>query len=350
MKFFGDILAIILAFLFAYAARHFFSPPIQSLSFYWSLLVFAIIALFIAFLIFRIYSNHRPILSFSYLVDFLRTLAFWGALLIIFAYFTKTDYSRVVVFLFFLFSVILLFASRIIIFKNRNDYRVNQDNELHQIINEMVKIASLSSDDLALLEGVQRARAPSGIYFLFKRLLDILGALIGLILTLPFYPLLIWLIKEGGSGPVIIKQERVCQNGRKFILYKFRTMRSDTELYAAAPRRNDDPRVTKIGKWLRQYSLDELPQFWNVLKGEMSLVGPRPEMPFIVAKYDHWQKIRLSTKPGITGIWQILGRKDLPLEENIEYDLYYIFHQSFFLDLAIILRTIPHLLFPRGAY
>jgi len=127
-------------------------------------------------------------------------------------------------------------------------------------------------------------------------------------------------------------------------------MHTGTELYAAAPRHGDDPRITEIGKWLRRYSLDELPQFWNVLKGEMSLVGPRPEMPFIVAQYTDWQKIRLQAKPGITGIWQILGRKDLPLEENIEYDLYYIFHQSFFLDLAIILRTIPHLLFPRGAY
>lgn len=349
------ILAISLAA--AYAARHFFPPLIQPFEFYWPLLVFALAVLFVSFAIFRIYANHRPCLpagrpplSFSYLVDFLRALALWGALIVAFAFFTKTDYSRAVVILFFIFSVILLFINRLIIARKQNGRGGGEDRELWQTINQIVKISALSSDDLALLEGVRRARAPSGVYFLLKRLLDILGGLLGLILTLLFYLLIIWLVKKDGPGPVIIKQERVGLNGRKFILYKFRTMRAETELYAAAPRRGDDPRITKTGRWLRKYSLDELPQFWNVLRGEMSLVGPRPEMPFIVAKYTDWQKMRLSAKPGITGLWQILGRKDRPLEENIEYDLYYIFHQSFFLDLAILLRTVPHLVFPRGAY
>lgn len=344
-----DIVVAVFALLAAYAARSAFPPPIQPLEFYLPLLFFSVAALFIAFLIFKIYSNHRPVLSLSYLLDFLRALALWGALIIAFAFFTKTDYSRAVIVLFFLFSAILLFISRLLFAQNRKE-TAKPDKELEETIGEIVKISALSSDDLALLEGVRRARAPSQIYFLIKRLFDLIFGLLGLILTLPFYPLIIFLIKHDSPGHAVIRQRRIGQNGREFILYKFRTMGAETELYAAAPRRGDDPRVTKTGKWLRQYSLDEMPQFWNVLKGDMSLVGPRPEMLFIVKNYTDWQKIRLQVKPGITGLWQILGRKDRPLEENIEYDLYYIFHQSFFLDLAIILRTIPHLLFPRGAY
>jgi len=350
MKFLVDAIAMVFAFLAAYAARSAFAPTIQPLEFYWPLTLFAILGLGLAFGIFGLYRNHRPVLSFSYLVDFLRALALWGALVIAFAYLTKTDYSRAVVIIFFIFSVILLFISRLIIFRKQNNGARGADRELRQTIEQIVKISALSSDDLSLLEGVRRARAPSGIYFFVKRLFDLSFGLIGLILTLPFYLPIIFYIKKENPGPTIIRQRRIGQNGQEFILYKFRTMSTDSELYAAAPRRGDDPRITKTGKWLRQYSLDELPQFWNVLKGDMTLVGPRPEMPFIVAKYTDWQKMRLLAKPGITGIWQILGRKDLPLEENIEYDLYYIFHQSFFLDLAILLRTLPHLIFPRGAY
>lgn len=345
-----DTILTILALLAAYRLRNSFLPEIQSVDFYIPFLIFSVLALWLALNIFHLYHNHRPALSFSYLVDFLRALTLWGALLITFAFFTKTDYSRAVVILFFVFSILLLFIARLIIVRNKTDRQADGDTETHQIINELVKISSFSSDELALLEGVRQARAPSEIYFLSKRFSDLFLGGLGLIITLPFYPLIIFFIKKDGPGPAVIRQERVGQNGRKFILYKFRTMHPATALYAAAPRRGDDPRITKIGKWLRQYSLDELPQFFNVLRGEMSLVGPRPEMTFIVSGYTKWQKMRLAVKPGITGIWQILGRKDRPLEENIEYDLYYIFHQSFFLDLAILLRTIPHLLFPRGAY
>jgi len=349
MKFLVDAIAMVFAFLAAYSARSGFAPAIQPLSFYWPLLIFSLVAFGGSATIFNLYRNHRPSLSLSYLVDFLRALTLWSALIITFAYFTKTDYSRAVIILFFLFSAILLFISRLLLAKNKKE-TAKTDQELEGAIKEIIKISALSSDDLALLEGVRRARAPSEIYFLLKRLLDILGSLVGLILTLPFYPLIIFYIKKDSPGPRIIRQKRVGQNRKIFTLYKFRTMSLDTELYAPAPSQGNDPRITKIGVFLRRYSLDELPQFWNVLKGDMSLVGPRPEMPFIVDKYDAWQKMRLSAKPGITGIWQILGRKDLPLEENIEYDLYYIFHQSFFLDLAILLRTVPHLLFPKGAY
>jgi lipopolysaccharide/colanic/teichoic acid biosynthesis glycosyltransferase len=117
-----------------------------------------------------------------------------------------------------------------------------------------------------------------------------------------------------------------------------------------APRAASDPRVTEYGKWLRATSIDELPQLLNVLRGEMSLVGPRPEMPFIVDGYDEWQRRRLAVKPGITGLWQILGRKDLPMHENLQYDFYYIRNRSLALDVSILLRTIGAVLSRRGAF
>ena len=112
----------------------------------------------------------------------------------------------------------------------------------------------------------------------------------------------------------------------------------------------DDERVTKYGRWLRGTSIDEVPQLFNVLKGEMSLVGPRPEMPFIVEAYDDWQRRRLSVKPGITGLWQILGRKDLPMHANLQYDFYYIRNRSLSLDVSILLRTVGAVLSRRGAF
>jgi lipopolysaccharide/colanic/teichoic acid biosynthesis glycosyltransferase len=133
-------------------------------------------------------------------------------------------------------------------------------------------------------------------------------------------------------------------------MYKFRTMHVDVDPYAVAPRDSSDDRITPYGCWLRGTSIDELPQLWNVLKGDMSLVGPRPEMPFIAETYDDWQRRRLSVKPGITGLWQILGRKDLPMHENLQYDFYYIRNRSLSLDLSILLRTVGAVLSRRGAF
>lgn len=133
-------------------------------------------------------------------------------------------------------------------------------------------------------------------------------------------------------------------------MLKFRTMRPSADPYAPAPVNGEDARVTRFGRWLRRFSLDELPQLINVLRGEMSLVGPRPEMPFLVEQYRPWQRRRLEVRPGLTGLWQILGRKDLPLAENIEYDFFYINHRSLLLDMAILLRTIPVVIAGRGAY
>jgi len=203
-------------------------------------------------------------------------------------------------------------------------------------------------DDLPLVRlGRQRAHP---LYEPTKRLLDVIGASIGLILL---GPVMLWcahrIVRES-PGPAIFRQDRVGRDGRIFQIQKFRTMYSDVERYAVAPKDGSDQRITPFGRFLRITSLDELPQFINVLKGEMSLVGPRPEMPFIVDSYDEWQRRRLSVKPGITGLWQILGRKDLPMHENLQYDFYYIRNRSLGHDLSILMRTIGAVLSRRGAF
>lgn len=210
-----------------------------------------------------------------------------------------------------------------------------------------------------------------------KRTVDVALGTAALVLSLPLWLTVAALIKLTTKGRVLFRQERIGQNGRPFVMYKFRsmaptgterpratshvgttrrvapTMDRDARVHqqpVAAGDADEEGRVTPIGRFLRKYSLDELPQLLNVLKGEMSLVGPRPELPRLVARYEPWQRKRLEAKPGMTGLWQILGRKDLPLTENIHYDFYYIRNQSLLFDLAILLRTIPVVLSGRGAY
>ena len=187
-------------------------------------------------------------------------------------------------------------------------------------------------------------------YRVGKRCMDILGSLIGILVTLPLSIGITIAIATTSRGPIIIRQKRVGMHKKSFTLYKFRTMYADTPLYKESPRIEHDERITSIGHLLRKTSLDELPQLLNVLLGTMSLVGPRPEMPFIVAKYAPWQYGRLLARPGITGLWQILGRKDLVLSENLEYDFYYINNRGFLFDIIILARTIPVVLFGKGAY
>ncbi len=187
-------------------------------------------------------------------------------------------------------------------------------------------------------------------YDISKRIFDLTIAILGLIISLPIWIFIAIAIKFDSRGPVIFKQERVGKNGEIFTMYKFRTMYKETPKFSYAPSDKNDPRITHVGRFLRSTSLDELPQLLNVVKGEMSIVGPRPEMPFIVEQYEDWQRKRLEVLPGITGLWQILGRKDLPLHENLEYDFYYIKNRSFWLDISIILKTIPVLLKQKGAY
>ncbi len=183
-----------------------------------------------------------------------------------------------------------------------------------------------------------------------KRAMDITMSGGMLLFSLPFFPIICLAIRLSSPGPVIFRHRRIGKDGKPFIMYKFRTMYRDVNEYEEAPIEKNDPRVLPIGRWLRRTSLDELPQLWNVLKGEMSMVGPRPEMSFIVESYEPWQRRRLSVLPGITGLWQISGRKDLPLHANLEYDFYYIQNQSILLDVIILLKTIPVVLFGKGAY
>jgi exopolysaccharide biosynthesis polyprenyl glycosylphosphotransferase len=196
---------------------------------------------------------------------------------------------------------------------------------------------------------------------LAKRLIDVVVSAIGLWVIFPFYLLIAAVIKMTSKGPVYFVQKRCGIQGRRFDLYKFRTMEkgaeaklqqllSLNEMRGPAFKLKNDPRVTKVGKILRKTSLDELPQLWNVLRGEMSLVGPRPPLPKEVEKYDHWHRRRLSMRPGITCLWQISGRNDITdFDKWMKLDLEYIDNWSLGLDLKILLKTIPVVVFGVGA-
>ena len=203
-------------------------------------------------------------------------------------------------------------------------------------------------DDLPLVRLGRERTHP--LYEGAKRAFDVCGALLGLVLFAPLLGWCAWRIRATSPGPALFTQLRVGRDGRPFRMIKFRTMHRDVAPEAISPTGPGDPRVTRFGRWLRATSIDELPQLWNVLRGEMSLVGPRPEMPFIVDGYDEWQRRRLSVKPGITGLWQILGRKDLPMHRNLQYDFYYIRNRSLALDASILLRTAGAVLSRRGAF
>jgi len=183
-----------------------------------------------------------------------------------------------------------------------------------------------------------------------KRLLDILLSLPVLALLLPLLAVIILAIRLTSKGPAVFKQERAGKNGKPFIFYKFRTMRLDVDPFGPSPKSGDDPRLTKVGKFLREYSLDELPQFLNVLKGDMSIVGPRPLYVSQMAEWDERQKKRLLVKPGLTGLAQISGRGELTREEKLKLDVKYVETAGFWLDCKIILATVAQVLGRRSIY
>jgi exopolysaccharide biosynthesis polyprenyl glycosylphosphotransferase len=194
-----------------------------------------------------------------------------------------------------------------------------------------------------------------------KRSFDVVASAAGLLFVAPLLAVIALAIRLGGGGPVLFRQERVGLHRQRFKVLKFRTMVTGADLLLEELRdRNeadgplfklrDDPRVTRVGRSLRRYSLDELPQLWNVLKGEMSLVGPRPPLPREVEAYEDWQLDRLEVRPGITGLWQVSGRSELPFDEYVRLDLFYIENWSLAYDLFILTKTIPMLLAPRGAF
>src|SRR3984957_5687282 len=200
-----------------------------------------------------------------------------------------------------------------------------------------------SSVDFQDIDGVLLAPFSPNVtrftYELAKRIVDFVGAAALLVVCSPIFLLLSIFIKLDSKGSAMFKQERVGLNGRRFQMFKFRTMYADAPVYAHSPKQSDDLRITRLGRFLRRTSLDELPQLLNVLLGNMSLVGPRPEMPFIVDTYTERHSQRLQVQPGITGLWQLSGDRNYLIHENIEYDLYYIKHRNFFMDLAILLHT-----------
>jgi len=194
-----------------------------------------------------------------------------------------------------------------------------------------------------------------------KRAFDVVLSGLGLVLLAPLLVLIALLITLETPGPVLFRQERVGLHRKRFKVLKFRTMVVGAELMLAdlaahneadGPlfKLRNDPRVTRVGRYLRRYSLDELPQLWNVLIGEMSLVGPRPPLPREVDAYEDWQLDRLEVRPGITGLWQVSGRSELPFDEYVRLDLFYIENWSLAYDLFIVAKTIPMLLAARGAY
>ncbi|MGF6356487.1 lipopolysaccharide/colanic/teichoic acid biosynthesis glycosyltransferase [Paenibacillus sp. 4624] len=174
-----------------------------------------------------------------------------------------------------------------------------------------------------------------------KPLVDFVIAILLLLITLPVMLLSAILIKLDSKGPVIFKQERYGKNGVKFNIYKFRTMRTDAPKYGLSPTTSHDPRITRLGRILRKTSLDELPQLLNIIKGDMSFIGPRPEMKRIVEEcYTDLERRRFLVKPGITGLWQVSEARKEPIHHNLQYDFHYISNVSMKMDITIIFKTI----------
>lgn len=195
-----------------------------------------------------------------------------------------------------------------------------------------------------------------------KRAFDIVVATTILVLLSPFLLVVALLIRLDSKGPVFFSQARVGKQGVLFKMYKFRSMFVDAEQRKVALmahnemqggvlfKMRDDPRVTRMGRLIRKYSIDELPQIWNVLTGDMSLVGPRPPLPSEVAQYTPYQRRRLDVNPGITCIWQVSGRSNIPFPKQVELDLEYIANQSFWNDMSLLVKTVPAVLKAQGAY
>ncbi|MFA6315243.1 MAG: sugar transferase [Candidatus Paceibacterota bacterium] len=385
--------------------------------------IIASVLLIIIFSAFRLYRVRNIELS-ARIFTVLKALVVWTLIITAVIYAIKYDFSRGVLFLTVLFTVIFITLTRFGYFRYRRNGKKDGDDNVHIIgtgdrakdIEKQIKnvfpnlsvikldfndpqtatyLRTINSDDIFIAdeylgrERVMKILAdqnlkhhsfrvildtfrlvtgeirlnniddipsitpnvrPNTVYLYTKRIIDIVIAGTGMIIVTPLWLIITAVIKLDSNGPALIQQSRIGSDGRPFTLWKFRTMHCTATLYEYAPQNETDPRITKIGRFLRRLSLDELPQLWNIFKGDMSLVGPRPEMEFIVKKYEPWQQIRLKAKPGLTGLWQILGRKDIPLHENLEYDFYYVCNQSMLLDSVIILKTIPAVLFGRGAY
>ncbi len=237
--------------------------------------------------------------------------------------------------------------------------RIIPDWQIHKLMYKP-EIATIQFEEflgLPTLAMTSTPRKPAEL--LIKSAFDYVASAIGFVLVLPLFLVIFISIRTTSKGPVFFKQERSGLNGRLFQLYKFRTMvenaealketlKAQNEMAGPVFKKTDDPRITWVGKLLRKFSLDELPQLINVLKGEMSLVGPRPPIPSEVEEYDLWQRRRLSMKPGITCIWQVNGRNKIDFSEWMKMDLEYIDNWSLWLDFKLLLQTVPAVLMATG--
>ena len=188
-------------------------------------------------------------------------------------------------------------------------------------------------------------------YEAIKRLIDIICSFVGILVLSPLFIIIAIIIKFTSKGPVFFSQKRVGRNGKEFDMYKFRSMvvnaeelkeklAAQNEMSGPMFKMKDDPRVTKVGKFIRKTSLDELPQLWNVLKGDMSLVGPRPSLPKEVAQFEDWMYKRLEVKPGLTCYWQVSGRNNIDFEDWMKLDVKYVEERNLWIDIKLICKTV----------
>jgi len=211
-------------------------------------------------------------------------------------------------------------------------------------------LQSINSKEEIIFNDYHRLYAKSGLYNFLKRSIDISGSLIGIALLSPVFIIVSLMIKIDSKGPIIFSQKRVGKNHKLFKMYKFRSMVADAEkLLIELKSKNEmsgpmfkmknDPRITKVGRFIRRTSIDELPQLFNILKGEMSFVGPRPNLPAEVKKFSNDHRLKLLVKPGLTCYWQIMGRNEIDFEDWMKLDIKYIEERSTWTDIKLIFKT-----------
>ena len=199
------------------------------------------------------------------------------------------------------------------------------------------------------------------LYEIIKRLIDVVCSFLGVLVLSPLFIIIAIIIKTTSKGPVFFSQRRVGKNGKEFDMYKFRSMvvnaeelkeklAAQNEMSGPMFKMKDDPRVTKVGKFIRKTSIDELPQLWNVLKGDMSLVGPRPSLPKEAAQFEEWMYRRLEVKPGLTCYWQVSGRNNIDFEDWMKLDIKYVDERSTWIDIKLIFKTVGVLFGDKNAH
>ena len=212
-----------------------------------------------------------------------------------------------------------------------------------------------------LLERESESSVKFSLYEVVKRLIDIVCSFLGVLMLSPLFIIIAIIIKSTSKGPVFFSQKRIGKKGKEFDMYKFRSMvvnaeelkeklAAQNEMSGPMFKMKDDPRVTKVGKFIRKTSLDELPQLWNVLKGDMSLVGPRPSLPKEVAQFEDWMHKRLDVKPGLTCYWQVSGRNNIDFEDWMKLDVKYVKERNLWIDIKLIFKTVGVLFGDKNAH